>query len=87
MPSLFPWTLNMTALDGGPTGLLQANMQALVNSWDTISKRTAREIDLLAFVPSWDRAIGRKRRKRSFEITIDPSNYPSYAHEVYAHPW
>lgn len=52
----------MTALDGGPTGLLQANMQALVNSWDTISKRTAREIDLLAFVPSWDRAIGRKNR-------------------------
>jgi hypothetical protein len=48
----------MTALDGGPSGLLQANMQSLVNAWDTISKKLQREIDLLAFVPTWDRAIG-----------------------------
>jgi hypothetical protein len=52
----FPWKRYISALDHGTTGLLQANMQTLVNQFDIWAKQSSIEIDLLGFVPTWNRA-------------------------------
>ncbi len=53
----FLWKKYVNALDAGPSGLLQANMQALVNKFDLSAKKAGLEIDLLSFAPTFDRAI------------------------------
>lgn len=44
-----------SALDGGPNGLLQANLQSLVHKYDKTKHNL--EFDLLNFCPTWDRAV------------------------------
>ncbi|KAJ3371049.1 Retinoblastoma-like protein 1 [Kappamyces sp. JEL0680] len=53
----FPWKLYRQALDHSATGLLQTNMQNLVSQFDTWAKKSCVEIDLLGFVPTWDRSM------------------------------
>jgi uncharacterized protein involved in tellurium resistance len=59
MMSDIPWKRYIAALDASNTGLLNANMQPLVIEIDSSCKLAGYEIDLVAFVPSWDRAIGK----------------------------
>lgn len=54
----FPWACHMSALDGSLTGLLHANLQALIMQYDKGAKLKQQEIDILAFAPTADRAFG-----------------------------
>lgn len=57
MPSI-PWKFYKSALDVGSAGLLQFNMQTLVMDIDKSSKARGIELDLIAFVPTYNRALG-----------------------------
>jgi hypothetical protein len=58
----YPWRLYKNAFDDSQAGLLQMNMQSLVHEIDKESKKAGLEIDLIAFAPTWNRAIATPRR-------------------------
>jgi hypothetical protein len=58
----YPWRIYKNAFEDGQGGLLQMNMQSLVYEIDKESKKLGLEIDLIAFAPTWDRAIATPRR-------------------------
>ncbi|KAI8894715.1 hypothetical protein BC833DRAFT_623706 [Globomyces pollinis-pini] len=58
----FPWKINNGALDGDVKGLLHTNMQKLNTEIDKHFRKLQCDIDIVAFVPSWDRCIATPRK-------------------------
>ena len=52
-----PWKLHIGAFDGTADGFLRTNMQKMTLEIDSHNKRDRAELDFLAFVPTWDKAI------------------------------